>query len=164
MKHQTPWVALIVGGAVGFVILVVVTVIGTLVPDVAAAVNGIILFIAVFGAVISYLMQMASFVILRRRFPAASRPYRSPTGVPGAVIAGIIALFAFVGILLAPDFRLAVITFLVIFVVGLVIFATVGRHRLVLSPEEEYALSGGLHGDPQTEGYDRMEGDVFGRE
>ena len=24
---------------------------------------------------------------------------------------------------------------------------------LVLSPEEEYAVSGGLHGDPQAEGY-----------
>jgi ethanolamine permease len=58
-------------------------------------------------------------------------------------------------------FSLAVVTFLVIFVVGLAIFALVGRHRLVLSPEEEYALSGGLHGDPQTEGYDAMESEVF---
>jgi len=41
-------------------------------------------------------------------------------------------------------------------------FAVYGRHRLVLSPEEEYALSGGLHGDPQKEGYDAMEGEVFG--
>ena len=160
-KHKTPWVALIVGGAIGFVILVVVTVVGTLVPDVAAAVNGIILFIAVFGAVISYLMQMASFVILRRRFPQAKRPYRSPTGVPGAIVAGVISFLAFVGILLAPDFRLAVTTFVVIFVIGIAIFATVGRHRLVLSPEEEYALSGGLHGDPQAEGYDAMEQEVF---
>ena len=30
---------------------------------------------------------------------------------------------------------------------------TIGRHRLVLLPEEEYAMSGGLHGDPQAEGY-----------
>jgi ethanolamine permease len=33
----------------------------------------------------------------------------------------------------------------------------------VLSPEEEYAISGGLHGDPQAEGYDAMETDVFGQ-
>jgi ethanolamine permease len=32
---------------------------------------------------------------------------------------------------------------------------------LVLSPEEEYALSGGLHRDPQVEGYDAMESEVF---
>lgn len=35
----------------------------------------------------------------------------------------------------------------------LVIFALYGRKRLVLSPEEEYAISGGLHGDPQKDGY-----------
>ena len=59
-------------------------------------------------------------------------------------------------------FQTAVITFLVVFVVGIVLFALVGRKRLVLSPEEEYALSGGEHGDPQAEGYDAMETEVFG--
>jgi ethanolamine permease len=49
-------------------------------------------------------------------------------------------------------------------VVGLILFALIGRHRLVLSPEEEYALSGGQHGDPQKEGYDAMEGEVFGKD
>ena len=49
-----------------------------------------------------------------------------------------------------------------VFVVGIVLFALVGRKRLVLSPEEEYALSGGTHGDPQAEGYDAMETEVFG--
>jgi ethanolamine permease len=108
-------------------------------------------------------MQMVSYVILRRKFPNATRPYSSPTGIAGAVVAGVIAFASFVGILLAPDFRLAVVTFLVIFVVGVIIFAVVGRHRLVLSPEEEYALSGGLHGDPAVEGYDAMEEEVFGK-
>ncbi|HEV7948296.1 MAG TPA: amino acid permease, partial [Glaciihabitans sp.] len=160
-RHSTPWVALVVGGVIGFVILLAVNIVGTLVPAVAPAVNGIILFIAVFGAVVSYLMQMVSFIILRRKFPNAKRPYLSPTGIPGAVVAGAIAFLAFIGILLAPDFRLAVITFVVIFVVGIVLFALVGRHQLVLSPEEEYALSGGLHGDPAAEGYDAMEKDMF---
>ena len=35
----------------------------------------------------------------------------------------------------------------------LAVFALWGRKRLVLSPEEEYAVSGGLHGDPQKDGY-----------
>jgi ethanolamine permease len=143
---------------------VVVNLIATAVPDVAAAANGIILFIAVFGAVISYMMQMISFVVLRKRFPNAKRPWKSPTGVVGAVIAGVIAFAAFLGILLAPTFQLAVITFVIIFVVGIALFALVGRKRLVLSPEEEYALSGGLHGDPQVEGYDAMEKEVFAEE
>ena len=148
-KHQTPWVALLVGGVIGFAILVLVTFVGTLNDGaLAGAANGIILFIAVFGAVISYIMQMVSFVILRRKFPNAVRPYKSPTGVVGAVVAGVIAFASFLGILLAPTFQLAVITFVVIFAVGILIFALVGRHRLVLSPEEEYALSGGLKDGP----------------
>ena len=161
-KHQTPWVALVVGGVIGYIILLVVlVVIPAIDPDAAGSASGVILFIAVFGAVISYMMQMVSFVILRRKFPTAKRPYKSPTGVPGAIVAGVIAFGAFLGIITNSVFATAVITFLVIFVVGILLFALIGRHGLVLSPEEEYALSGGLHGDPQTEGYDAMESEVF---
>ena len=162
-KRQTPWVALVVGGILGYIILVVVLVIIPMVnPDAGGTAQGVILLIAVFGAVISYIMQMISFVVLRRKFPNASRPYKSPTGVPGAIVAGIIAVGALLGILLNSAFVTAVITFLIVFVVGIALFALIGRTRLVLSPEEEYALSGGLHGDPQKEGYDVMEGEVPG--
>ena len=41
----------------------------------------------------------------------------------------------------------------IVYVVGLVLFALFGRTRLVLSPEEEYAVSHGMHGDPEAEGY-----------
>ena len=47
----------------------------------------------------------------------------------------------------------AIAAIAVVYVVMLVIFGLYGRKRLVLSPEEEYAVSGGLHGDPQAEGY-----------
>ena len=72
-----------------------------------------------------------------------------------------LAVAAFVGILANSTFSLAVITFVIIFVIGVGLFALFGRNRLVLSPEEEYALSGGLHGDPQLEGYDAMEDEIF---
>jgi ethanolamine permease len=161
-KHQTPWVALLVGAVVGYLILTfVLIVLPGISAEAGAAASGIILFIAVFGAVIAYLMQMVSFIILRRKFPTANRPYKSPTGVPGAIVALVIAVGALLGILFNSVFLTAVITFLIIFVVGIVLFALVGRHRLVLSPEEEYALSGGLHGDPQKEGYDAMESEMF---
>jgi len=162
-KRQTPWVALVVGGVLGYIILLIVLVIIPMVnPDAGGTAQGVILLIAVFGAVISYIMQMISFVVLRRRFPTASRPYKSPTGVPGAVVAGLIAIGALLGILLNSAFVTAVVTFLIVFAVGIALFALIGRTRLVLSPEEEYALSGGLHGDPQKEGYDVMEGEVPG--
>ena len=161
-KYKTPWVALIVGGVIGYIILTIVLIVIPSVDESAAGTaSGVILFIAVFGAVISYMMQMVSFIILRRKFPNAKRPYKSPTGVIGAAIALVIAFGAFLGIVTNSAFATAVITFLVIFVVGVILFALIGRHGLVLSPEEEYALSGGLHGDPQVEGYDAMEKDVF---
>ncbi len=161
-KHQTPWVALLVGAIVGYIILtLVLIVLPGISAEAGAAASGIILFIAVFGAVIAYIMQMVSFVVLRRNLPNVERPYKSPTGVPGAIVAGIIAVGALLGILLNSVFLTAVITFMVLFAIGIILFALVGRHRLVLSPEEEYALSRGEHRDPQVEGYDAMEAEVF---
>jgi ethanolamine permease len=84
--------------------------------------------------------------------------------VTGAVIAAVIAALIFVGFLLNPTFVPAIIAIFVVYVIILVGFALFFRHRLVLSPEEEYALSGGTHGDPQAEGYDAMEAEVFGGE
>ncbi|CAN5435175.1 amino acid permease [soil metagenome] len=161
-KRQTPWVALIVGAVIGFVALVVLDILAKVDASGAGAVAGaIILNIAVWGAVLAYLLQMVSFIILRRKFPNASRPYKSPWGLPGAYIAAILAALVFVGFLINPTFQPAIIAIVIVYVVILIGFAIYGRHRLVLSPEEEYALSGGLHGDPQKEGYDAMESEVF---
>lgn len=152
-RTQTPWVSLVVGAALGFIALVVVDYLVSLDPEGAGATGGaIVLNIAVWGAVIAYIMQMVSFIILRSKFKNAARPYKSPWGIPGAIIAGVISLLIFVGFLLNPTFTPAIIAIAVVYVVLLLGFAVYGRTRLVLSPEEEYALSGGKHGDPQKEG------------
>ena len=158
-KRQTPWVALLVGAIIGFAALVIVD--GT--GGATGSGGAIVINIAVWGAVLAYILQMVSFVILRRKFPTAKRPYLSPTGIPGAIVAGVIAAAVFVGFLLNPPFLPAIVAIAIIYVIMLALFALYGRHRLVLSPEEEYAISGGLHGDPQAEGYDAMETDVFGQ-
>jgi ethanolamine permease len=153
-RTQTPWVSLVIGAALGFIALVVVDYLVSLDPEGAGATGGaIVLNIAVWGAVIAYIMQMVSFIILRSKFKNATRPYKSPWGVPGAIIAAVISLLIFVGFLLNPTFTPAIIAIAVVYVVLLLGFAIYGRTRLVLSPEEEYAVSGGLHGDPQKEGY-----------
>ena len=153
-KRKTPWVALVAGAVIGFAALVVLDVLASLDAEGAGAVAGaIVLNIAVWGAVLAYLLQMVAFVILRRKYPNAKRPYRSPWGVPGAVVAAVIAALIFLGFLLNPTFVPAIIAIVVVYAVMLIIFALWGRHRLILSPEEEYAVSGGLHGDPQAEGY-----------
>jgi ethanolamine permease len=94
---------------------------------------------------------MVAFIILRRRFKNAPRPYKSPWGIAGAVIAAVISALIFLGFLLNPTFTPAIIAIAAVYVVLLISFAIWGRNRLVLSPEEEYALSGGEHGDPQKE-------------
>jgi ethanolamine permease len=157
-KRKTPWVALVVGALIGFIALLIIEFTG----GSGSVAGAIVLNIAVWGAVLAYFLQMISFVILRRKFPNAERPYRSPWGVAGAVVAALIAALIFVGFLLNPTFLPAIIAIAIVYVVLLVGFGLYFRHRLVLSPEEEYALSGGSHGDPQAEGYDAMEGEVFG--
>ena len=148
-RRQTPAVALLVGAVIGFVALILVDALG----GTGGVAGAIVLNIAVWGAVIAYILQMISFVVLRKKYPNANRPYRSPWGVPGAVIAGILSLAIFFGFFINEPARPAIAAIAVVYVVMLLIFALYGRKRLVLSPEEEYAVSGGLHGDPQKEGY-----------
>jgi ethanolamine permease len=148
--RQTPWIALVVGAVIGLVAIIVV-------DEVGGTAGDIILNVAVWGAVIAYVLQMVSFVMLRQKLPNAVRPYRSPVGVPGAVVAGAIAVLTFVGILFNADYRPAVVAIAIAFAVGLVLFAIFGRHRLILSPEEEYAMSGGAHRDPAVEDYAELD-------
>jgi ethanolamine permease len=163
-KRQTPWVALVVGAGMGFLALVVLDLLAAVDTEGAGAVAGaIVLNIAVWGAVVAYFLQMVSFIILRRKLPNVERPYRSPWGLFGAYAAAAIAALIFLGFLLNATFQPAIVAIVVIYVVILVGFGIFFRHRLVLSPEEEYALSGGSHRDPQAEGYDAMEKEVFER-
>ncbi|HWD45775.1 MAG TPA: hypothetical protein VHM23_19050 [Actinomycetota bacterium] len=114
---------------------------------------GALLYMAVFGAVISYFMQCLSFIMLRRNLPNIERPFRSPVGIYGAAIAGAIALVSLVSLYLNEDYRPGVYGTLIYFLLGIAYFAIAGRHRLVLSPEEEFAMTRGEHGHPEREGY-----------
>lgn len=144
-SRQTPYVALIAGAVIGFVALVVV--------NYNEGAGDVVLNIAVWGAVLAYGLQMISFVLLRRKFPNARRPWVSPTGNAGAIVAFVIAAITFIGVLLNPTYRPAIIAIAIFYVIGLLVFGLYTRHRLVLSPEEEYAVTGGLHGfDPEAEG------------
>ena len=152
--RHTPYVALIAGGVVGYALTLLIYYLGKAEGDLAGKIVGALLYMAVFGAVISYFMQCLAFVMLRRRLPNIARPYRSPVGIPGAVIAGAIALVALVSLFLNDDYRPGVYGTLVYFLLGIVYFAIRGRHKLVLSPEEQFAMTRGEHGAHlQEEGY-----------
>jgi ethanolamine permease len=146
-KRKTPYVALLLGGVVGYALAWVLD--GQYEGTAGAA----LLSMAVFGAVISYFMQMLSFIMLRRKMPSIDRPYRSPAGVIGAGVAGLIALVSLVALFLNPVYLPGVYGVAIWFVLGIIYFAASGRNKLVLSPEEEFAMTQGERGDPQEEGY-----------
>src|SRR4030081_144874 len=113
---------------------------------------------AVFGAVISYAMQCLSFILLRRRLPNIARPYRSPVGQWGAGIAGVIAVISLISLYANEAYRPGVVGTLVYFAIGVLYFALYGRHRLVLSPEEEVGLPPGQHQHPGPGGHGTTDG------
>ncbi|HZN75634.1 MAG TPA: ethanolamine permease [Micromonosporaceae bacterium] len=151
-KRKTPYVALLGGAVLGYGLAYLLYEAGRrewLGGNLSAA----LLSMAVFGAVISYFMQMLAFVLLRRRLPNIERPYRSPLGVAGAVVAGLIALVALAALFVRSDYRPGVYGVAAWFLLSIAYFAIAGRHRLILSPEEEFALTQGEHGHPEREGY-----------
>jgi ethanolamine permease len=131
--RNTPHVALVAGAVAGYALA------WTLHYGGSSSVGAALLTMAVFGAVISYVMQMAAFVLLRRDFPHIDRPFVSRLGVPGALVAGAIAIVSLAALFLNPEYRPGVVGVAAWFVVSIAYFALVGRHRLVLSPEEEFA-------------------------
>jgi ethanolamine permease len=83
---------------------------------------------------------MASFVLLRRKLRHIERPYRSPLGIPGALVAFAIAAVTLVALFVTdPVYRTVVVGAAVWYALGLLWFAIVGRRRLVLAPEEAFA-------------------------
>jgi ethanolamine permease len=102
---------------------------------------------------VSYFLQMVSFIRLRQKMPNIERPYVSPVGVWGAAIAGVIALVSLAALFWRDDYRPGVVGVAIFYALALLYFGLIGRHKLVLSPEEEFALTLGVHGHPETEGY-----------
>lgn len=125
-RFRTPYVAILVGGVIGIVFAIVG--------------NGDILIqIAVFGAVISYIMMMLSAIVLRKKEPNLHRPFKVP-GYPltpyAALILAILALFA--GFFYSPQVILWTALSYLIFVVYFWLYS---RHHLVAkAPEEEFAI------------------------
>ena len=105
-------------------------------------VGAVLLNMAVFGAVIAYALQMLSYILLRIRLPNIERPYRSPLGIPGAVLALLIAVVTLVTLFVTdPVYRRVVIGAAIWYGLGLLWFAAYARRKLVLAPEESFALS-----------------------
>ena len=135
--RKTPHVALIAGAVVGYIVCLILEFGKTIFGDVP--VGAVLLNMAVFGAVIAYVMQMIAYVRLKN-MSSIERPYVSPLGKPGAVIAGLIAALTLVALFINPDYRPGVYGCALWYLAGLAYFAIYARHRMILSPEEEFAI------------------------
>jgi len=139
-RNQTPHVAMIAGS------LLALAVMFALWFSLGAETGGVIiggtlLNMAVFAAMFSYIMQALAFIRLRQKFPHIHRPYRSPLGLTGPVLTILIGTATLYYQLSDPVYRQGVLGVAVWFGAGVLYFALVGRHRLILSPEEEFALA-----------------------
>jgi len=139
-KRKTPYSALITGSVIGFLVLLLTRFLAGAEQS-EIFIGGALLNMAVFSAMLSYVLQSASFLLLRRNRPGLHRPYVSPLGKPGAWVTIIIALLTIYYQLQDGSYRIAVFSAIAYLFIGLLYFAIWGRHRLILSPEEEFAIS-----------------------
>jgi ethanolamine permease len=131
---KIPHMALFAGTILGFATMMILWyVLGS--EKGGAIIGSTLLNMAVFGAMISYAMQGLSFIVLRNKMPNIVRPYRSPVGVPGAVVTIVIALVTLWYQLQDPVYQKAVMAVAAFYVLGILYFALYGRNQLILSPE-----------------------------
>ncbi|MFM9865420.1 MAG: amino acid permease [Micropepsaceae bacterium] len=140
--HQTPQVALLAGTVMGLSVMLAIWFIYGQEKG-GAFIGAALLNMAVFGAMISYVMQAVSFILLRIDMPNIERPYRSPFGIPGALLTLAIAIVTISFQVTDPAFSEPVLWVAIYYALTIVYFAIFGRTKLVLSPEEEFAISKG---------------------
>jgi ethanolamine permease len=140
--RKTPHIAMIVGSLIGLAVMLAVWFMQGAEQG-AKEIGGTLLNMAVFGAMFSYVMQGLSYIQLRKKFPHIDRPYKSPLGNLGAILTVVIALVTIYMQLQDPVYLKGVLWVAAWFALGILYFALIGRNKLILSPEEEFAMSHG---------------------
>lgn len=122
-SRLTPHWALVVGGAVGLVLCF-------LAQQYSGSVGAALLNMAVFGALLSYILVLCSYIRLRRTRLDLKRPYVSPFGIAGAAV-GIVMAVACLGATFAiPAFRPGVAGTVVFLVVMVAYYAMFRRSEV----------------------------------
>ncbi len=122
--RRSPFVALLVPGAIGFLLSL-------------TGAGNLLILIAVFGATVSYALMMLSHIVLRYKEPDLERPYRTPGGV---VTSGIALTLSFAAIIagFVVDYRV-LIGAAIVYAIAIAYFGLYSRHHLVAgAPEEEF--------------------------
>ncbi len=95
-----------------------------------------------FGAMITYLFELATYIILRVRFPQLNRGFVSPTGIWGALFAALVFGTALVGGVQysASGAWPPLVGIGVWFALSMSYYLVYARHNVKLSPEEQMCL------------------------
>jgi len=136
-QRQTPHLALLLGAAAGYLCALAIEFSGS-----DGMVGAALLNMAVFGAVISYAVVLGSFIKLRVARPDMPRPYRSPLGIPGAVLGLALCVIALASTFAVESYRPAVWGVTAFLTLALIYYALYSRHRLVANAPEEAAALG----------------------
>lgn len=134
-KTNTPYRALVLGGVAVFICAAIINVSG------GGAVGAALLNMCVFGALISYVLVMFSYIKLKIARPDLPRPYSSPLGIWGAAIGAGLAILALFACFSLPDYRPGLWGVSIFLVVAIVYFLLYSKNQLVAqAPEEKVAL------------------------
>lgn len=136
-NYQTPIRALVLAAAVGWLCFYLFYLLAF-----GDSADGLLYLarMAIFSAILSYLLVMGSYVQLKREHPELPRPYISPLSDRGAMVAFAIAFIILLLFLIQPDFRVGLYTIGLIILLAVLYFIFSASHRLVLdAPEEKEA-------------------------
>lgn len=133
-RDSTPKRALLLGTVVGLIFVI-------LIDRGKGSVDAVLLNTAVFGALISYVLVMLSYIKLKGSRPDLPRPYKSPLGILGAGVGASLAIFALVACSFVPDYQPGLLGLLIALVGATVYYFVYSKNRLVAqAPEEASAL------------------------
>ena len=134
-NSKTPHAAMLTGAAAGLATMLILwAVLRT--GDADVVIGGVLLNMAVFGAMLSYISRAIAFIILRVYEPDMPRPYRSPFGITGAVITIVISMLTLAYQLQDPNFFKGMVWVVAWMAVAVLCFAVSGRAKLVLNLEQ----------------------------
>ncbi|MBP5971791.1 amino acid permease [Brasilonema sp. CT11] len=133
-KSYTPYRSLFLGTVVGLICAVTIDVLGGSVKDV-------MLNMAVFGALIIYILVLLSYIKLKSTHPDLPRPYKSPLGIWGAAVGALLAIVALLACLSVPAYRPGAWGVAIFTVIAILYFFFYSKNHLVAqAPEEKAAL------------------------
>lgn len=124
-KNHAPYLAIIIPGVVGFLMSL-------------TGEGDLLILMAVFGATISYVLMMLSYIKLKSSKASLPRPYKAPGGIVTAYIALVLASIAVIaGFVVDPKVWLMAAGIYAVFILYFLLYS---RHHLVAgTPEEEFA-------------------------